>query len=121
MFSNITKTLFSFFGALGYEVYLNGNVKRGANFPYISIDYELAEFGEEGLIQGRIWDKGTSRAKINNISDNLLIAINKGIKLKINNENGYIYLTQGSPFIQSIYDETGLQVNYFNIIMKIYY
>ena len=121
MFSNITKTLFSFFETLGYEIYLNGNVKEGANFPYISIDYELAEFGEEGLIQGRIWDKGTSRVNVNNISDKLLIAINKGINLKINNENGYIYLLQGSPFIQSMNDETGLQVNYFNIIMKTYY
>lgn len=121
IFTETTKALFNFLNGLGYEVYFDNNIKKGANFPYISISYEVAPCGEDGLIQGRIWDNGNSRAKINSISDKLLKMIDRGIILKANGENGYIYLTQGSPFIQPIVDETGLQVNYFNIIMKTYY
>ena len=121
IFTETTKSLFSFFNSLGYEVYLGDTIKEGAIFPYISIDYQIEPFGEDSLIQGRIWDNSTSRAEVNLASDKLLNAINKGIVLKIDNGNGYIYLTQGSPFIQPLADENGLQVNYFNIIMKSYY
>lgn len=121
IFTEITKTLFSFFNNLGYEVYLDSNIKEGAIFPYISISYEVAPWGEDGLIQARVWDNDSRRETVNIISDKLAKTINKGIVLNINNSNGYIYLTQGSPFIQPIADETGLQVNYFNIIMKTYY
>lgn len=121
IFTNISKTLFSYFGSLGYDVYLSDNVKKGAKFPYITIDYEVGDFGEDSLIQGKIWDKSLSRTTVNLVSDKLIKSIDKGINLKINNENGYIYLTQGSPFIQPIADEEGLQVNYFNIIMKTFY
>lgn len=120
-FTNITKTLFLFFNSLGYEVYLEGQVPRNAKFPYITLSYQLEDFGVDSLIQGQIWDKSYSRETVNRISDELLSIIQNGIKVRITDNEGYLYLRRGSPFIQAINDTEGLQVNYFNIIMKSFY
>lgn len=120
-FTNITKTLFLFFNSLGYEVYLEGQVSESAKFPYITLSYQLEDFGVDSLIQGQIWDKSYSRETVNRISDELLSIIQNGIKVRITDNEGYLYLRRGSPFIQAINDTEGLQVNYFNIIMKSFY
>lgn len=120
-FTNITKTLFLFFNSLGYEVYLEGQVSENAKFPYITLSYQLEDFGVDSLIQGQIWDKSYSRETVNRISDELLSIIQNGIKVRITDNEGYLYLRRGSPFIQAINDTEGLQVNYFNIIMKSFY
>lgn len=120
-FTNITKTLFSFFNSLGYEVYLEGQVSDSAKFPYITLSYQLEDFGVDSLIQGQIWDKSYSRETVNRISDELLSVIQNGIKIRTTDNEGYLYLRRGSPFIQPINDIEGLQVNYFNIIMKSFY
>lgn len=120
-FTNITKTLFSFFNSLGYEVYLEGQISESAKFPYIIISYQLEEFGVDSLIQGQIRDKSYSRETVNRISDELLSVIQNGIKIRTTDNEGYLYLRRGSPFIQPINDIEGLQVNYFNIIMKSFY
>lgn len=120
-FTNITKTLFLFFNSLGYEVYLEGQVSESAKFPYITLSYQLEDFGVDSLIQGQIWDKSYSRETVNRISDELLSIIQNGIKVRITDNEGYLYLRRGSPFIQPINDTEGLQVNYFNIIMKSFY
>ena len=120
-FTDVTKTLFSFFGSLGYEVYLEGQISENATFPYITISYQLEEFGVDSLIQGQIWDKNESRENVNKVSDELITIINNGIKIKINEDTGYLYLRRGSPFIQPINDIEGFQVNYFNVVMKSFY
>ena len=120
-FTNITKTLFSFFNSLGYEVYLEGQISESAKFPYITLSYQLEDFGVDSLIQGQIWDKSYSRETVNRISDELLSVIQNGIKVRTTDNEGYLYLRRGSPFIQPINDIEGLQVNYFNIIMKSFY
>lgn len=120
-FTNITKTLFSFFNSLGYEVYLEGQISESAKFPYITLSYQLEDFGVDSLIQGQIWDKSYSRETVNRISDELFSVIQNGIKIRTTDNEGYLYLRRGSPFIQPINDIEGLQVNYFNIIMKSFY
>lgn len=120
-FTNITKTIFSFFRSLGYEVYLDNNVSENATFPYITIRYEIDDFGVDSLLQGQIWDKAQSRENVNKVSDELLTVINTGIKVRIVNDRGYLYLRKGSPFIQPITETEGYQVNYFNIIVKSFY
>lgn len=120
-FTNITKTLFTFFNSLGYEVYLEGKVSESAKFPYITLSYQLEDFGVDSLIQGQIWDESYSRETVNRISDELLTIIQNGIKIRTTGDEGYLYLRKGSPFIQPINDTGQLQVNYFNIIMKSFY
>lgn len=121
-FTELSKTLFSFFGQLGYNVYMENLVPTGATFPYITIIYESnSTLGESTILQGRIWTKSTSRKTVNEISDKLYELIGEGDTLAINNGYGYIALYKGSPFIQPyVEDDETLQVNYFNIEMQIY-
>lgn len=120
-FTSITKTLFTFFNNFGYEVYLEGQISESAKFPYITLSYQLEDFGVDSLIQGQIWDKSYNRETVNRISDELLSIIQNGIKIRTTDNEGYLYLRRGSPFIQPINDIEGLQVNYFNIVMKSFY
>lgn len=121
-FTEISKTIFSFFGKIGYDVYLEGQVPSGATLPYLTIAYESnSELGENTILQGRIWTKSTSRKLVNEISDKIYDLIGEGVKLTINNDCGYIAFRKGSPFIQPVSEEDlTLQVNYFNLEMQIY-
>lgn len=123
-YRDITRTLFTFFSKLGLDVYLEGVVPTGAKFPYVTIGYETnSQLGESTILSGRIWTKvkNASRVPVNDITDKLYELIGEGVKLTIDNNNGYITLYKGSPFVQPIAeDDLTLQVNYFNLEMQIY-
>lgn len=121
-FSQISRTIFAYFNQLGYSVYMEGVVPKGSQFPYVTIAYESnSTMGESNILQGRIWTKSTSRKEVNEISDKLYNLIGEGVKLEIEDYNGYIVFYKGSPFIQPIVEEDlTLQVNYFNLEMQIY-
>lgn len=121
-FTNISSTLFDFVGSLGYSVYLEGQVPSESQFPYVTISYEVGgNIGGKTVLQGRIWSKSGSREEVNKISDKINNMIGEGVKLTIKNNEGYIALYKGSPFIQAIPSEYDtIQVNYFNLEMQVY-
>lgn len=123
-YRDITRTLFTFFGKLGYDVYLEGVVPTGAPLPYITISYETnSQMGESTILSGRIWTKvkSASRVPVNEITDKLYELIGEVVKLTIDNDNGYIVFYKGSPFVQPVAeDDLTLQVNYFNLEMQIF-
>lgn len=119
-FTSYTKALFSFFGSLGYPVYMNNQIPEGAKLPYITIQYTSSGLDESNLVSGRIWDRSTSRRKVNEISDKLDEVVGYGKRVLIG-DYGSMVIYKGSPFIQPITDDDPtIQVNYFNLEVKTY-
>lgn len=98
---NITstaKTLNRFFNQVATS-WLEDNVPTGATFPYITYSLASEAFGEEGVLQVRIWTQSRSIQEACALTDKLEGLITEGGTV-LENGNGYLWLYKGSPFAQ---------------------
>lgn len=106
-----------FFSSFGMEAYPATSVPEDAIFPYLT--YELItsawEGGEVGLTVN-LWFYTTSEAIPNAKADELSQAIGRGGKI-LPCDGGYIWLKRGSPWCQSLSDETSptIKRRYINV------
>lgn len=109
--------LYQFFSSFGMEAYTSTSVPDDVTFPYLT--YELItsawEDGEVGLTVN-LWFYTTSEAIPNAKAQELSKAIGLGGKI-IPCEGGAIWLKRGSPWCQSLSDETSptIKRRYINI------
>lgn len=109
--------LYQFFSGFGMDAYAATSVPDDAILPYLT--YELItsawDGGEVGLTVN-LWFRTESEAVPNAKAEELSEAIGHGgIRLKC--DNGYIWLKRGSPWCQSLSDETSKEIKrrYINI------
>lgn len=109
--------LYQFFSSFGMTAYTSTSVPEDAVFPYLT--YELItsawEVGEVGLTVN-LWFYTTSEAVPNAKAEELSEAIGLGgVRLKC--DGGYIWLKRGSPWCQSLSDETSptIKRRYINV------
>lgn len=109
--------LHQFFSSFGMTAYTATSVPEDAVFPYLT--YELItsawEGGEVGLTVN-LWFYTTSEAVPNAKAEELSEAIGMGGKI-LRCDGGYIWLKRGSPWCQSLADETSptIKRRYINV------
>lgn len=109
--------LYQFFSSFGMPAYTATSVPDDVAFPYLT--YELItsawEGGEVGLTVN-LWFYTTSEAVPNAKAEELSEAIGLGGKI-LPCDGGYIWLKRGSPWCQSLSDETSptIKRRYINV------
>ncbi len=109
--------LYQFFSSFGMTAYTSTSVPEDAVFPYLT--YELItsawEAGEVGLTVN-LWFYTESEKIPNTKADEISRAIGLGGKI-LPCDGGYIWLKRGSPWCQSLSDETSptIKRRYINI------
>lgn len=111
------KELSKFFNQFA-TAYVEDNVPVGSNFPYITYSIASPNFGSQENTVVRVYSKGTSLVKIFEIADKISdIITNNGIV--INNEEGAIYFTKGSPFCQFLAEDDDVKSLYINLTTQV--
>ncbi len=107
-----------FFSGFGISAYPSTAVPDDVQFPYLTYDVITSAFQEEPVsLTVNLWyfttQEGVPNAKARELSE----AIGRGGKLLPCDGNGYIWLKRGSPWCQSLTDETSPNIKrrYINV------
>ena len=118
-FTNLTKTLYSYFNSFGVSAYLDNSAPTGATFPYITYTLNYEDGYIDNLIQVRIWTKSTSLVQLTTLVDKIGDNVNNGITIN-GADGGTIWIKKGSPFAQFIPEEDlTLKVAYLTLTTNI--
>lgn len=106
-----------FFSGFGITAYPSTAVPNDVQFPYLTYEVITSAFGEEPVgLTVNLWyfttQEGPPNAKARELSE----AIGRGgVRLKC--DEGYIWLKRGSPWCQSLTDETDSNIKrrYINV------
>lgn len=111
------QALYRFFSGFGMEAYASTSVPDDVVFPYLTYEYATGAFdeGEVGLTVN-MWFYTTSEAIPNAKAQELSAAIGSGGKV-LPCDGGFIWLKRGTPFSQSLGDDTapGIKRRYINV------
>ena len=90
--------------------------KDGAKFPYITYQVVTDSFGAEVALTASVWYYGTSWVEANAKAEEISRYISRGGKT-IPVDGGALWLKRGTPFSQSMGDETDdlIKRKYLNI------
>ncbi len=109
--------LYQFFSSFGMTAYTSTSVPEDAVFPYLTYELIISawEAGEVGLTVN-LWFYTESEKIPNTKADEISRAIGLGGKI-LPCDGGYIWLKRGSPWCQSLSDETSptIKRRYINI------
>lgn len=114
--------LHQFFSSFGMTAYTSTSVPDDVIFPYLT--YELItsawEGGEVGLTVN-LWFRTTSEAVPNAKAEELSEAIGRG-GVNVPCDGGYIKILRGSPWCQSLNDDTDQNIKrrYINVTARYY-
>lgn len=111
------EALYAFFSSFGIPVYASSAVPEDAVFPWLTYDLSTSawESGEVSLTVN-LWYYTTSEAVPNAKAEEISKAIGLGGKL-LPCDEGAIWLKRGSPWCQSLHDDSDSMVKrrYINI------
>lgn len=109
--------LHQFFSSFGMTAYTATNVPDDATLPYLTYELITSAWGEEPVgITVNLWFYTDSEKIPNAKADEVSRAIGRGgVRLKC--DDGYIWLKRGSPWCQSLRDETdpAIKRRYINV------
>lgn len=109
--------LHQFFSSFSIPAYPSTSVPDNAVMPYLTYDYVVGAWEQEEVaITVNLWYYTESEAVPSAKANELSAAIGIGGKV-IPCEDGYIWLKRGSPWCQSLSDETdsGVKRRYINV------
>lgn len=108
--------LYSFWSGFGLTAYEENTVPTDATFPYITYQVVTDSFGSEVALTASVWYRGTSWVEANAKTEEISRAISRGGKT-IPVDGGVLWLKRGTPFSQSMGDETDdlIKRKYLNI------
>ncbi len=106
-----------FFSGFGIQAYTSTAVPKDVEFPYLTYEVITSAFedGEVGLTVN-LWYFTSGESEPNAKARELSEAIGHGGKI-LPCDGGYIWLKRGSPWCQSLTDETdhGIKRRYINV------
>lgn len=111
------EALQAFFAGFGIPAYAATEVPGDADLPYLTYAPVFAAFGEgEVSITVDLWYRTASEAEPNAKAQQLADAIGRGGVL-LPCADGYIWLKRGSPWCQSLRDDTDPKIKrrYINV------
>lgn len=98
--------LYKFFSSL-LPAYPAESVPTGEDrpeYPYLTYTFSTAEFDTKASITLQLWYRGESWVPVNAKAEEISKGLMHGGKI-LNTDDGYIWLTKGSPFAQSMGDD----------------
>ena len=113
------QALYEFWASFGLTTYEENSVPIGADapsFPYLTYSISNSGFNSEYSLTVNIWTRSTSWISANLFADTIFKFIGMGGKC-VNYKNGVIWLKRGTPFSQSLGDESDdmIKRKYINI------
>lgn len=114
------EALYAFFSSFGIPAYASSAVPEDAVFPWLTYDLSTSAWdgdnGSEVSLTVNLWYYTTSEAAPNAKADELSKAIGYGGKL-LPCDEGVIWLKRGSPWCQSLHDDSDSMIKrrYINI------
>ena len=108
--------LYNFWSGFGLTAYEENTVPTDAKFPYITYQVVTDSFGAEIALTASVWYRGTSWVEANAKAEEISRTISRGGKT-IPVDGGVLWLKRGTPFAQSMGDETDdlIKRKYLNI------
>lgn len=108
--------LYNFWSGFGLPAYEENTVQTDAEFPYVTYQVVTDSFGAEIALTASVWYRGTSWLEANAKSEEISRTISRGGKT-IPVDGGVLWLKRGTPFSQSMGDETDdlIKRKYLNI------
>ena len=109
--------LHQFFSGFGMDAYAASSVPEDAVFPYLTYENVIDSFGNgEVSLTVNLWFYTQSEAIPNAKAQEVSDAIGMGGRL-IECDGGYIWIKRGSPFAQSLKDDTAPNIKrrYLNV------
>ena len=111
------QALHNFFNSFGITGYRITSVPDGAIFPFLTYEAPVSSFGEDPVsITANLYYYTESEAEPDAKAEEIRQAIGIGGVI-LNCDGGYIWLKWGSPWCQSLVDETDKNIKrrYMNI------
>ena len=93
------EAIYSFYSGFSLPAYDENTVPEGSALPYITYSVSTDSIGNMVILSASLWYRSTSWAAIQDKADEIAAAIGYGGKI-IKIDNGYLWLTKGSPFAQ---------------------
>ena len=112
------EALYKFFNGFGLDAYPDTNVPEDAELPYLTYNITLGSIGYQISMPVNLWYRTESEAvpmaKVEQISK----AIGSGTYVQC--DGGAILITKGSPFCQSLMDDTEEKIKrkYLNLVVE---
>ena len=108
--------LYNFWSGFGLTAYEENTVPTDAKFPYITYQVVTDSFGAEVALTASVWYRDTSWVESNAKAEEISRTISRGGKV-IPVDGGVLWLKRGTPFAQSMGDETDdlIKRKYLNI------
>ena len=108
--------LYNFWSGFGLTAYEENTVPTDATFPYITYQVATDSFGSEVALTASVWYRDTSWVEANAKAEEISRYISRGGKT-IPVDGGALWLKRGTPFSQSMGDETDdlIKRKYLNI------
>ena len=108
--------LYNFWSGFVLPAYEENTVPTDAEFPYITYQVVTDSFGAEIALTASVWYRGTSWVEANAKAEEISRTISRGGKT-IPVDGGVLWLKRGTPFAQSMGDETDdlIKRKYLNI------
>lgn len=107
---NKAQVIYSFWSQFAYPAYDENTVPIGDDaprFPYVTYNYKSGEFGDNGnsfALSGSLWDRSTSWARMEELARQIAITIRDSRPIEC--EDGYVWIRQGTPFMERMGDPT---------------
>lgn len=107
----------AFWSSFGIPAYDENSVPDDATAPYITYTAETADFEKVILLTGSIWYKSATWENISLKADEIASSLKKIVKL----DDGYLFITRGSPFAQRMKDPNeNVKRIYINLMAEFY-
>lgn len=111
--------LHAFYSSFGLKAYEENAVPTGEDapdFPYLTYSVSSDSLGTDVTLTASLWYRGTSWVQANAKAEEISRRIGRGGKI-LSCDGGAIWLQRGTPFAQSMGDESDDQIKrkYINI------
>lgn len=115
MATNKYEAIHNFWSSFSLPAYDENSVPTGDNkpdFPYITYDVVVSDFGESVAMSASVWYYGSSWAEISAKMDEISAAISRG-GVQVPCDNGTVWIRRGSPFAQRMSDPNDMVRRFF--------
>lgn len=111
---NKAQAIHKFWSGFGLPAYDENSVPDNAVMPYITYGVSTGALDDTIMLTGSLWYRSASWQGVSLKADEIARAVGKnGYKISVL-DNGYLWITQGSPFAQRMSDQSD------NMIRRIY-
>lgn len=113
--TNTAQALYQFFSGFGLQPYVEENVPKGTEPPYITYELKEPDWRAPTSLRARVWYRSSSYVDISAKVDQIKAAIDEGISIKTN--GGKIVIEPDMNFVQyQPTDEVTLKVAYLSMV-----